>query len=193
MGPCGRSWSLVVATERQKAFCREYLLDLNATAAAVRAGYSPRTARAQACRLLKTVNIRQQIRRGMAKRAKRLQVAADDVVGELLKVAGSSVADLVAWDGDGLRVLDSDLVAPAALAGVREITETPNGLRLRLHDKLRALDLLGRHLGLLDGAGTGAGDPNSKAATLKTALRGMLELTGGAVGEAAYEANEAQD
>ena len=74
-------------TPRQAAFVREYLVDLNGTQAAIRAGYSEATAGQQAEQLLKKLEIKAAVDEGMAARASRVQVTADDVVRILLKEA----------------------------------------------------------------------------------------------------------
>lgn len=74
-------------TPRQAAFVREYLVDLNGTQAAIRAGYSEATAGQQAEQLLKKLEIKAAVDEGMSARASRVQVTADDVVRILLKEA----------------------------------------------------------------------------------------------------------
>lgn len=74
-------------TPRQAAFVREYLVDLNGTQAAIRAGYSPATANEQAARLLAHASVSEAVEAGKAERAGRVQVTADDVVRILLKEA----------------------------------------------------------------------------------------------------------
>lgn len=80
-------------TPKQAAFVREYLVDLNATQAAIRAGYSPRTARAQGHRLLTDADIAAAIEAAQAERAERLQLTADDVLKGLYAEA--------TYDGEG--------------------------------------------------------------------------------------------
>lgn len=74
-------------TEKQKRFCDEYLIDLNATQAAIRAGYSARTANEQGARLLANVSVQEYIARKMAERSRRTGVNQDRVVLELAKIA----------------------------------------------------------------------------------------------------------
>jgi len=73
-------------TDKQAAFVREYLVDLNATQAAIRAGYSERTANAQAGRLLANVGIREAIENAQAKRARRVEIKAEDVLRGVIEV-----------------------------------------------------------------------------------------------------------
>ena len=74
-------------TPKQECFCREYLVDLNATAAAHRAGYSERTAKQQGSRLLTNADVQAAIAEAQEARAKRTGLAQDDVVRGLLKEA----------------------------------------------------------------------------------------------------------
>lgn len=73
-------------TDRQKEFVRQYLVGLNATKAAIRAGYSERTANAQAGRLLANVGIREAIENAQAKRARRVEIKAEDVLRGVIEV-----------------------------------------------------------------------------------------------------------
>ncbi len=74
-------------TPKQARFVEEYLIDLNATAAAKRAGYSAKTAEVQGCRLLRKVQVQQSIQKGQEALSERTLVAQDDVVRGLLKEA----------------------------------------------------------------------------------------------------------
>lgn len=80
-------------TPKQEAFCREYLIDLNATQAAIRAGYSEKTAQEQSSRLLSNVMVKEYIQRGMEDRAERVQVTADDVLNDILETRKAAAAD----------------------------------------------------------------------------------------------------
>lgn len=80
-------------TPKQAAFAREYLVDLNATQAAIRAGYSEKTAYSQGQRLLKNAEVQAAIAKAQAQRAKRLQLTADDVLKGLYAEA--------TYDGEG--------------------------------------------------------------------------------------------
>ena len=73
-------------TDKQKVFCQEYLIDLNATQSAIRAGYSEKTARSQAQRLLTKVDIQAEIQNGMNKRSKKIEITADYVLGNLKEI-----------------------------------------------------------------------------------------------------------
>ena len=82
-------------TKKQKRFCEEYLIDLNATQAAIRAGYSPETAYSIGQENLKKPEMRARIDKAMAERSKRTGVNADRVVRELAKIAFVNAADVI--------------------------------------------------------------------------------------------------
>ena len=82
-------------TPRQAAFCVEYLVDLNATQAAVRAGYSERTAKQQGARLLTNVDVAAEIQRLMAARSERTEITVDEVLRELWSIAMADPNDLI--------------------------------------------------------------------------------------------------
>ncbi|GAB6096412.1 terminase small subunit [Desulfatiferula olefinivorans] len=74
-------------TAKQEMFVNEYIIDLNATQAAIRAGYSPKTAAEQGVRLLRNIKVQEAIQAAMAERAERTDLKADTVVDELKTVA----------------------------------------------------------------------------------------------------------
>lgn len=74
-------------TNKQKRFCEEYLIDLNATQAAVRAGYSEKTADRIANQNLKKLEVQQYLQKLMQERSERTKISADDVVRELERIA----------------------------------------------------------------------------------------------------------
>jgi phage terminase small subunit len=132
----------------QARFVEEYLLDLHATKAAIRAGYSPRSAQVTSSRLLDIPAIQQAIDRAIAKRSKRTEITQDMVVQELAKLAFADMADYVTWGPDGVTVRDLDDLPEGASRAVAEVTNTKRGGRVKLHDKKGALDSLAKHLGM---------------------------------------------
>lgn len=104
-------------TDKQKRFCEEYLIDLNATQAALRAGYSKRTAYSIGDENLKKPEIQNYLSELMKKRSERTGIKADDVINELKSVA---------------------------------FTET----NITGKEKIKALELLGKHLGLFANGGS---------------------------------------
>ena len=111
-------------TVKQQRFVEEYLLDLNATQAAIRAGYSVKTANAQAGRLIVNVSVGAAIQEAMEARSERTKVTADDVIHELSQVAFSDMATYAYWGPDGVRIKDLDSLPDGARRAVAEVSET---------------------------------------------------------------------
>lgn len=118
-------------TDKQEAFCQEYLIDLNATQAAIRAGFSGKTARQQAARMLSNVNIQERIAELQFERSKRVQVDADFVLQGLINVATRCMQE------EEVMVRDSD----GSMIGSGEYKFEHAGAN-------RAYELLGKHLKL---------------------------------------------
>jgi phage terminase small subunit len=150
-------------TPRQKRFVDEYLRDANGTRAAIRAGYAEVSARHHAHNLLRRPEIAAAIAEAEAARAERLRVSADRVLEELARVAFADLTRLVEWGPEGATVKAWGSVPGDETAAVAEVVVGPAGVRLRLHDKLRALDALCRHLGLYRRPGPGMTTPPVEA------------------------------
>ncbi|MEG0941924.1 MAG: terminase small subunit [Oscillospiraceae bacterium] len=140
--------------ERQKRFADEYLIDLNATQAAIRAGYSPKTAYSMGQRLLKNVEVQEHLQMRQKKRETRTEITQDRVLRELANIAFANGTDFakVKNIGGAAAVL---LTATAELseekkAAIACIKETQCGIEVKTYDKLKALELLGKHLGIFD-------------------------------------------
>ena len=142
-------------TPKQKRFADEYLIDINATQAAIRAGYSPKTTRQQGQRLLTKVDIQNYIKKRQKKLQERTEVTQERVVRELAKIAFADISDFIKWNNKKMILISSKKLKRDDTAAVAEITETiktgntnENTRKIKLHDKVKALDLLGRHLGI---------------------------------------------
>lgn len=136
-------------TKKQKRFIEEYLIDLNATQAAIRAGYSPDTAKAIGCENLTKPDICAHIDRAMAERSKRTGVNTDRVVQELAKIAFVNATEVI--DPKTATVREDALPEDtAAIQSVKVKTFGEDGLEreIKMADKLKALEMLGRHLGM---------------------------------------------
>lgn len=151
--------------EKQQCFVREYLIDLNATQAAIRAGYSKKTAKQMGTENLSKPSIQEAIAEHIKKRTDRTEVTQDMVVAELAKIAFADMADYVEIDADGsVRVKAFDEMpqgasrAIAKIKDIRRLIGSSEGdgkdiildarLELAHHNKERALELLGKHLGM---------------------------------------------
>lgn len=140
-------------TDKQQRFVDEYLIDLNATQAAIRAGYSAKTADVIGCENLTKPNIQQAIAEHMAVRSRRTGVNAERVVLELAKVAFVNISDLV--DTDTATILPTarkeDLACIESVKYKQMPTKSGDmGVEreVKIASKLKALELLGKHLGM---------------------------------------------
>lgn len=138
-------------TKKQKLFCEEYLIDLNATQAAIRAGYSPESARQSGADNMKNPYIRARIEKAMAERSRRTGVNAERVVLELAKIAFVN-AGMVIDATDATLKTDAALEDLAAIQSIKVKDMGDMGIEreIRMADKLKALELLGRHLGMFN-------------------------------------------
>lgn len=154
-------------TAKQQRFVDEYLIDLNATQAAIRAGYSQKTARQIGNRMLTNVDIQAAIAKRMGDRSGRVEITQDMVLKELAKIGFSDIRKVVRWgetqvrmidseDGEGedlvpyhgLALIDSTEIDDSTAGAIAEVSQTRDGLKVRLHDKKGALVDIGRHLGM---------------------------------------------
>lgn len=147
-------------TPKQARFVEEYLVDLNGTQAAIRAGYSARSAKHIADELMDKPHIVNAIEALQAKRARKTEITAERVLRELAAVGLSDIRKFYDDKGELKPVHELDDEAAAALAGV-EVEEIFEGRgkdrahvgrlkRIKRFDKVRALELAGKHLGLWD-------------------------------------------
>ena len=139
-------------TDKQQKFVEEYLIDLNATQAAIRAGYSVKTADVLGCAKLTKPNIQQVIAEYMAARSKRTGVNQDRVVLELARIAFVNIEDVVDTD-TGKILLNATRDDLACVEGIK-FKESDNQYggsverEVKVASKLKALELLGKHLGM---------------------------------------------
>jgi len=139
-------------TAKQQRFVEEYLIDLNATQAAIRAGYSPNTANVIGAENLIKPNIRAHVDKAMAERSKRTGVNADRVIQELARIAFVDPTKVI--DTDTAKVYEGasedDRAAIASVKYKRSSGETTDTIEreVRFSDKIKALELLGKHMGM---------------------------------------------
>jgi phage terminase small subunit len=156
--------------DKQLTFCREYIVDFNATQSAIRAGYSDKTAGATASRLLTNVKIQQEIKRLVEERAERTGITADRVVQQLAKIAFVDIKSVIDWETAEI----NQLVGRDPITGDQVFTKTPitqlalkpmdqvdgtmiqtvkmgkHGIVVELPDRMRAMEMLAKHLGVYD-------------------------------------------
>lgn len=138
-------------TKKQQMFVDEYLIDLNATQAAIRAGYSVKTADQQGSRMLTNVKVQQAVAESMAERSKRTGVNQDRVVLELAKIAFVKMTDVVDSNGR-IRgdASDDDLSCIESIKYKESNNEFGGSVEreVKIASKMKALELLGKHLGM---------------------------------------------
>jgi phage terminase small subunit len=138
-------------TEKQKRFVAEYLVDLNATQAAIRAGYSEKTAGQIGEQNLKKLEIREALQKAMAKRAERTEITQDMVIRELAAIGFAKATDYAQVDDRGLvRITPTEELSDVQRRALSGIKEGKYGVEVSSYDKVRALELLGKHLGMFD-------------------------------------------
>lgn len=138
-------------TGKQEMFCQEYLVDLNATQSAIRAGYSKRTAGVIGLENLTKPLIREKILQLIEERRNKIKLSQERVIEELVSVAFLDIRELFDHNGSLLNVKDFPENISRALAGIDLIASsdgTVSTKKIRLLDKIRALELLGKHLGM---------------------------------------------
>ena len=154
-------------TDKQERFCQEYIVDLNATQAAIRAGYSKNSAAEIGCQNLIKLNVAKRIAELKAERSKRVQFTADDLFNELVKVGTSNMEDFIVVQPDGTTRIDMSKCSRDQMAALSEVSteqsyvdtgsedepnyQTVSKIKIKQHSKNQALIELGKHLGVKSG------------------------------------------
>ena len=138
-------------TEKQKIFADEYLIDLNATGA-YRVAYpsvkKDETAAAAAARMLRNVKVAAYIQDRMQERQKRTEITQDRVLQELAAIAFAKATDYAEIKNECVRIKDTGDLDEQQVRAIAGIKEGKFGVEIKLNDKEKALELLGRHLGM---------------------------------------------
>lgn len=147
-------------TDRQELFCKEYVIDLNATQAAIRAGYSQNTANEQGSQNLAKLSIQERLAELQKKRFERLEITADQVLREYAKIAFIDIRKFYDEEGNlkPIHKLDDDAAASLAGIDIDEIFEWIDGSKhnvgqtkkIKLQNKLAALEAISKHIGFFE-------------------------------------------
>lgn len=182
-------------TPKQLRFVDEYLIDLNATQAAIRAGYSVKSAALIGHENLRKPNIASEVAKRQSKRAGKLDVTAESVVAELAKLGFCNMQDYMSSGKDGDPYLDFSALTRDQAAALSEVTveDFKDGrgedardvrrVKFKLADKRAALVDLGRHLGLfkerveLTGKDGGPVEVNDARETILSRIAGVASRT----------------
>lgn len=142
----------IILTDKQELFCLEYMIDLNATQAAIRAGYSEDSATQSASRLLTNDNIQKRISELLEERSNEVKVDAQYVLKRLAEIDQMDVKDILNDDGTIKPILEWSKSWRTTLSGM-DITELSNDgdieailKKVKWPDKVRNLELLGKHV-----------------------------------------------
>jgi len=141
-------------TLHQERFVLEYLIDGNATQAAIRAGLPAKSPVKAGSAMLHHPEVARRIDRERAAAAARLRIDADRVKAELAAIAFASIADIADWGPDGVTLKEKEMLSPPDRAAIAELSssrvEKSGAVKahVKMHSKQQALDALARHLGL---------------------------------------------
>lgn len=159
---CSGVVSVAKLNDKQKRFVDEYLVDLNATAAAKRAGYSEKTAYSMGQRLLKKVEIQAAIQKRQAKLRGKLEITQERVLEELAAIAFANGADFATVNQNGIvRITPTSELPEEKRKAIASIKEGQYGTEVKVHDKVKALELLAKHLGMFDSKNGGSEAPEN--------------------------------
>lgn len=163
--------------DKQKRFAEEYLIDLNATAAAKRAGYSEKTAYSMGHELLKKPEIQTYIQERQVQLQESLNITQERVLKEYAKIAFFDIRKAYDTDGSLLPVHELDDETAGAICGIESIEEkaqageetivTGTVRKVKVSDKRKALEDLARHLGMFEADNKQKGSDSIKTPTLK--------------------------
>ncbi|EFE7673776.1 terminase small subunit [Escherichia coli] len=138
-------------TDKQELFACEYLKDLNGTQAAIRAGYSEKTANEQASRLLANVNVQKFVAELKTARVEQTGIDAAYVLRRLVEIDQMDVLDILLQNGELKPIKDWPKVWRTTLSGmdVVEMVSADSAAllkKIKWPDKVKNLELLGKHV-----------------------------------------------
>lgn len=143
-------------TAKQLIFCKEYLIDKNATRASVEAGYSKKTAEVQGSRMLRNVKVKEYIDTELEKMMNKLDISADRVMQELANIAFFDIRNIFDSNDNIQQIKDLDESTARAIGSVKFKQEKTDGenfaetMEVKANDKLRALDMLMKNMGMYE-------------------------------------------
>lgn len=136
-------------TPKEEKFCNEYVIDCNAKQAAIRAGYSKKTAKQIGSENLSKPVVKNMIRDKQFAIRVKSQITAEMVIEGLAKVAFADMRGIATWNGSSFLLKSSEEITDEQALMISEISPTQFGLKVKLNDRVAALEKLGKHLGIL--------------------------------------------
>lgn len=134
-------------TVKEQAFIKLYPIEMCPAKAARRAGYNPKSARRMAVQLMEKPEIRDAIRETMEKRARKYNAEAEQVIRDLADIAFLDKTQVFSIQNGNLIVTDTALLPERVRRCISRVSQTQHGLRIEFDDRVKALELLGRHFG----------------------------------------------
>lgn len=173
-------------TDKQEIFCREYLVDLNGTQAAIRAGYSKKTANRIATENLSKPVIQARVAALVEARAEKLEVDAEWVLRRLVDEATADFADLYAIAGGIKPVHDWPLIWRQGLVTGLDVQQdsiyedgepVPDGMvvKIKMSDRIKRVELIGRHVKIQAFKDQMTVDTSACEARLDAAIKGVAD------------------
>lgn len=168
-------------TDKERRFVEEYPKDLNGAAAVRRAGYSPKGAPSMANNLLSKPKILIELRKEHKRISRRTSIKSNHLLKELATIAYSNIGRFVELRNGTLSLVDTNYLTLEDMACVREISEQPGKygtiVKFKLHDKLRALNMLSEYAGIIGRAAKGQNDqePEEVGKKVKDAVETLFE------------------
>jgi phage terminase small subunit len=141
---------MVALTDKQRRFVDEYIISLNATQAAIKAGYSPKTAEQMGYKLVQNSSVSEALQKKRLKLEKKTEITQERILQELANVALANATDYVTITDGGVQIVNTADIPPDKLAAIAGIKQTQTGIEIKTRDKLKALELLGKHLGMFN-------------------------------------------
>lgn len=149
-------------TDKQRMFCEEYMIDFNATKAAIRSGYSQKTAQEIGAQNLSKLIIQNYISEKIKNQSKRLEISSDRVILEIARLAFVDVRKI--FDSEGklkdITTIDDDTSAAISSFEVDDLKayneesdsygKIGEAKKIKLYDKIRALEMLAKHFGMFE-------------------------------------------
>jgi len=143
-------------SEKQIIFAKEYLVCMNATESAIKAGYSKKTAHSQGCRLLKNVKVKSYVEQCLQERASKLDITPNRILEELGSIAFFNINNI--FDGDRIKSINElPKEVARAISSIKLRKEKIDGddipsevMEIKANDKLKAIEMLMRYLGMFE-------------------------------------------